>query len=148
MCCSAAVAAASSVRTNCTKTAAKAADAAIDDLENWAAVYRFYKRFGRCYDASIAEGVNDKVQLLWANHWETLPNMLAYTANDSGFKKLAWRIVRSDDFPQDAFTVVLKHATQNCPMGGTSFCRTVKATAQARVDAQPVAPADVPAARR
>lgn len=114
----------------CTKDEAYAAEMATDNLLAWKDVYKFYTEFRHCYDGAIAEGAEDKVQLLWANHWSTLPEMIALANKDPGFKALMWRIARSEAFPQDTFNIVLQSASARCPRRAVEFCSVIRATAR------------------
>src|SRR5580698_3640208 len=82
-------------------TDAQAAEEATDHLHSWDDVYHFFKRYRGCYDGSIAEGAEDKIQLLWADHWSTLPEMIALTNEDRAFNKFIWQRIRDEDFPRD-----------------------------------------------
>jgi len=99
------------------------AESVVDYIDSWDNVYLFFKQFGHCYDASIAEGVDDKVQLLWANHWQDLPRMLQLTAQDPKFKAFMWQRVHDEDYPADEFAKTLNYAKTACPKGGASFCQ-------------------------
>ncbi|MBZ8142858.1 hypothetical protein CLD22_23555 [Rubrivivax gelatinosus] len=70
----------------CTREESYAAEVITDYLTTWSNVYMFYKQFRHCYDGAIAEGTQDKVQLLWADKWSELPQMLALTTKDREFK--------------------------------------------------------------
>jgi hypothetical protein len=113
----------------CTRDEAYAAETVTDYLTSWENVYMFYKQFGHCYEGSIAEGTEDKVQLLWANHWATLPQMISLMKKDAGFKALMLRIAQSEAFPLESFKKVLKSANLNCPQGAADFCQAIKAAA-------------------
>jgi hypothetical protein len=110
----------------CSRADAIQAEEATDRLNTWDEVHGFYKRFRSCYDGGIAEGVHDKVQLLWANHWNQLPRMLALFRSDDGFRRFIWPIIKVEDFPQDAFKKVLANAQRNCPRDGADFCAAIK----------------------
>ena len=114
----------------CTREEAYAAEVVTDYLTTWDDVYRFHKQFKHCYDGAIAEGAEDKVQLLWANRWSDIPKMLALTTKDRDFKKFIWIIIDSDAFPRDTFNTVLANATRHCPRGAEEFCQAVKSAAK------------------
>jgi hypothetical protein len=56
----------------CDQQKAIQADAAADGIKNWNLAYQFYRQFSSCDDASIAEGVSDKIAKLLANKWRLL----------------------------------------------------------------------------
>ena len=95
----------------------------------------FYKQFQHCYEGSIAEGAQDKIQLLWVERWNELPQMAALTSRNPGFKAFVWRILESESFPKDTFSKVLRNASRRCPPEGKEFCRAVKKAASLHRDA-------------
>ena len=122
--------AAQSSKPPCTRDEGLAAEVVTDYLSTWDNVYRFYKQFGHCYDGAIAEGAQDRIQLLWARSWSELPRMLAFTSKDPGFKKFVWAIIDSEAFPQGTFNIVLKNASTRCPAVAIEFCQAVKSSAK------------------
>lgn len=119
----------------CTRDEAYAAEVVTDYLTSWESVYRFYKQFRHCYDGAIAEGTEDKIQLLWANRWQELPRMLAFMKKDAEFKKFIWVVIDSEAFPQDTFDKVLAHATRRCPKEAGEFCKAIKSAGRRRHEA-------------
>ena len=110
--------------TQCTQTEAISAESVVDYLDSWDNVYLFFKQYGHCYDASIAEGANDKIQLLWVNHWHDLPRMLQLTAQDPKFKAFIWQRAHDEDYPANEFAKTLNDAKTSCPKDGANFCQT------------------------
>ena len=102
---------------------AQTAEGATDHLHSWSEVYRFFKIYRSCYDGSVAEGAEDKIQLLWADHWSTLPEMIALTNKDREFKKFIWQRISDEAFPRDEFERVVQHARSECPRVATEFGR-------------------------
>ena len=111
--------------TQCTQREAYAAEVVTDYLNSWGNVYLFFKQFGHCYDASIAEGAEDKIQLLWANHWSEVSQMIALTKKDPEFKAFLWTRISDETFPQDRFAVFVHNAKTKCPSLATDFCSAV-----------------------
>lgn len=109
----------------CTQLEAYAAETVTDYLDSWQNVHAFFKQFRHCYDGAIAEGAEDKIQLLWSKQWEKLPTMITLTRNDAEFKSFLWQVLESEAFPQDEFSVVVRNARQHCPSGAAEFCRAV-----------------------
>lgn len=95
----------------CGREEAYAAESVTDYLNSWENVYTFFIQFRHCYDGAIAEGAEDKMQVLWATRWTDLPAMIDLTNNDLEFKKFVWSVVHSEAFPQDTFQKVLHNAT-------------------------------------
>jgi hypothetical protein len=116
----------------CTRDEAYAAETVVDYLNSWENVRLFYEQFRHCYDGGIAEGVEDRMQLLWADRWGDLPKMLALTKEDPGFNAFVMRSLFSEAFPQDTFAKVLRNAKTKCPAEGRIFCSEVKKAAKVR----------------
>jgi hypothetical protein len=114
----------------CTTAEAVAAEAATDNLTNWANVHRFFRQFGHCYDGAIAGNGSDRIQTLLADRWSELPQLLKYMSEDSQFKQFILSIVASEAFPQSTFRTVLAHANNLCPKNGAEFCLAIKSAAK------------------
>lgn len=114
----------------CTRDEAYAGEVVVDYLNSWENVHLFYGQFLHCYDGGIAEGAQDRIQLLWADRWGDLPKMLALTKKEPGFNAFVMRSLFSEAFPQDTFAKVLRNAKTKCPTGGRAFCREVKKAAK------------------
>jgi hypothetical protein len=114
----------------CTREEGYAAETVTGHLNSWDNVYMFFKEFGHCYDGAIAEGAQDKVQMLWADHWNDLPKMIALAKEDPAFKAFLWSIIESEAFPQTTFATVLQNATRRCPKVAAEFCGAVKNAAR------------------
>lgn len=109
----------------CSKLEAYAAEAVTDYLNNWENVYTFFKQFHHCYDASIAEGAEDKIQKLWVNHWSEIPKMIDLTNQDKKFKAFIWQRIGDETFPQDDFLLLVQSAKEKCSAVAAEFCRAV-----------------------
>ena len=60
---------------DCTQLEAYAAESVTDYLDSWGNVYVFFKQFRHCYDGAVAEGAQDRIQLLWSRQWRQLPKI-------------------------------------------------------------------------
>ena len=114
----------------CTKQEGFAAETTADYLDSWSNVYLFFKQFGHCYDAAIAEGANDKIQQLWDRHWDDLAAMIELTSKDTAFKAFIWQRLKDKDFPHDTFQRVVGYATSRCPTVAKEFCAAVVSEAR------------------
>ena len=110
----------------CTSTEAVSAATAADHLDNWTNVHRFYQRFGHCFDGAIAGNASDKIQVMLAERWSELPQLLKYLSEDSQFKRFIYDVVASESFPEQSFAIVLSNAEKRCPKNGTEFCKSIK----------------------
>jgi hypothetical protein len=119
----------------CSREEAIAAETVTDYLDSWANVSLFHRQFQHCYDGSVAEAAQDKIQLLWAERWNELPKMVVLTRHNPLFKAFLWRTLESEAFPQDRFSRVLYNASRRCPPKAKEFCRAVKNAASLHRDA-------------
>ena len=111
--------------TECSQKEAYAAEIVTDYLNSWQNVYSFFKQFRHCYDAAIAEGAEDKIQRLWADHWRELPEMIELIKKDPKFKAFIWARISDETFSQEAFKRFVQHAEKECPVGAAEFCKAV-----------------------
>ncbi|HJW57161.1 MAG TPA: hypothetical protein VJ577_18005 [Burkholderiaceae bacterium] len=66
----------------CSPQAAQAADAAMDNLDDWRKVARAFRDYGQCDDGSIAEGYSEAIARLLVDKWNTLPTLATLTRRD------------------------------------------------------------------
>lgn len=109
----------------CTQMEAYAAESVTDYLDSWKNVNLAYKQFGHCDDGSIAEGFDEAISLLWANHWQKLPEMLKYTKANKAFRTFIFKRIWSESIPADRWQSILKKAQMECPKAGKEFCAEV-----------------------
>jgi hypothetical protein len=108
---------------SCSREEAMQADRATDSLRNWNSVYRFYKRFSRCDDGGIAEGVSDKVAKLLANRWDLFNDFVRLASNDQGFQDFVIRhLDETIDWGRDA-PKIHESARLHCPSNSTRLCK-------------------------
>ncbi len=110
----------------CTSPEAVSAATASDHLANWTEVHRFYQQFGHCFDGAVAGNASDKIQVMLAERWSELPQLLKYTSEDSQFKQFILNVVASESFPKRTFATVLSNAEKQCPKNATEFCKSIK----------------------
>ena len=120
----------------CDRLNAYAAGVVVDYLDSWDNVYHFLGQFHSCYDASIAEGLNDSIYRLLADNWDSLPKMLKLAESDTAFRDFVYQRIEDEMFPQDLLSRVLHHAKYECPAQANDFCQAVIAGAAATMDAE------------
>ena len=103
----------------------KRAEMATDNLKNWKAVYGFYKRFLRCDDGGVAEGVSDAIAKLLANHWEHFSDFAKLASTDKGFEQFVVRHVdETIDSVHDA-PKISENARLHCPSNSVQLCKII-----------------------
>jgi hypothetical protein len=107
----------------CEQQKAIQADAAADGIRSWDLAYRFYRQFLSCDDASIAEGVSDKIAKLLTDKWDSFGDFIKLASKDKGFEKFVLRHVdETIDWSHDA-PKIHDNARAHCPKGSARLCR-------------------------
>jgi len=109
----------------CTQMEAYAAESVTDYLDSWKNVNRAFRNFGHCDDGGIAEGFDETISVLWANHWQKLPEMLKYTKENKELKAFIYKRIWSETVPADRWKKILKKAQNECPKCGKEFCAEI-----------------------
>lgn len=113
----------------CTTKDAIAADSDIDHLTGWAAVYRSFRLYKQCDDASIGEGYSDKIVILLTKHWPTVIDLSKLAQADPEFGDFVLSHVDELMSPDQA-KMIIANARDRCPAGLKSFCRRLEAKAK------------------
>jgi hypothetical protein len=115
----------------CTPKDAEAADAAVDHLDNWAAIDNNLRKFGHCDDSSIAEGNSEGVARLLVDKWQTLPQLAELIRRHRPLKAYVLRHIDTT-LNTDDLTRIVELATTACPPKAELLCADLKnAAAQA-----------------
>ena len=108
----------------CTQQDARQAEVEASSLQDWEQVYKSYKRFGQCDDASIGEGYSDSVARLLSDHWETAGELLQLISHDKGFEQFVLRHIDELMSPMQAETI-RRNALSHCSTTEKSLCRKI-----------------------
>lgn len=71
----------------CSSQMAQAADAAMDNLDDWHKVAQAFRDYGQCDDGSIAEGYSEAIARLLVDKWSTLPTLATLTRRDPALRQ-------------------------------------------------------------
>lgn len=112
----------------CSPQAAEAADAAIDNLDDWRKLQRAFTAYGQCDDGSIAEGYSEAIARLLVDKWNTLPTLAALAGRDIAFRKFVTRHINSTMDTAD-LEKICHHAASECPPNATALCQTLQRAA-------------------
>jgi hypothetical protein len=114
----------------CTSSESRLAD---DDgpesLKDWDAVHVWYRRWARCDDGGIAEGVSESVTVLLARHWTTLQRLAELGQKDQNFIAFVVRHV-DDTVPADRLKLIIKKSQTACPAGQRRLCKQIEHAAR------------------
>lgn len=112
----------------CTRTESVTAQAVTEYLDSWSDVWKAFNEFGHCDDGTVAEGFDEAVSLLWAEQWESVPQMIEMAGADNDFRKFLWLRIGSEAIPPDRWQAIVGHAKTRCPASAKEFCRAVADT--------------------
>jgi hypothetical protein len=113
---------------SCNVEDSKSAFDAVDKLENWEAVGRFYKTYLPCDDGGIAEGVSDAITKLLASKWSDFWPMQANAKGDQQFQKFVLKHIDAT-VPVETLQAINRNARQRCPKGSSEICKKIDAAA-------------------
>jgi hypothetical protein len=111
---------------SCTVEDSKRAFDAVDKLDNWEAVRRFYKTYLPCDDGGIAEGVSDAVTKLLANKWPGYWGLQTAAAASPKFQDFVLRHIDAT-VPIETLQSIRRNAQQRCPKGFSEACKKIDA---------------------
>jgi len=114
----------------CPSVQVEAADAAVDGLDSWPAVARFYRHYRACDDGGIAAGSADAIAKLLGNHWNRVGQLAALERRTPGLSRFVVAHLNSTLDTGDLERIAA-HARRSCPAGMARFCRRVRTAATA-----------------
>ena len=70
----------------CRQSENRQSESEADRLRTWDALYRSYRLYARCNNASAAEGYSESVARILVDHWQTLPRLSDLARKDKRFR--------------------------------------------------------------
>lgn len=113
----------------CTLSESRQADKDTESLQNWDAVYAWFRRWSRCDDGGVAEGNSEAITVLLAEHWSTTTRLATLTRKDSSFADFVLDHV-DETVPADRLRRISANARVACPKGARSLCIRIERAAQ------------------
>lgn len=113
----------------CPATMADAADAMVDELNDWAAVANFYRKYRQCDDGGIAEESSEAIARLLVGRWETLPQLKTLAKAQPGLHPFVVNHVNSTLDTGDLNQIV-HNASVSCPKATAELCKDVREAAE------------------
>ncbi len=98
-------------------------------MNDWRSVYRAFKLYRQCDDASIAEGYYDKIVILFTKEWLTVSELAGLVRSDPLFGQFVLRHVDTLMSPEQG-ELIIANATERCPITAKQFCRRLAAKAR------------------
>jgi hypothetical protein len=116
----------------CTEEESRRSDEEAGSLRSWDALYQSYKRYGRCDNASAAEGYSESVARILVDHWAAVSRLAKLAGRDLGFRRFVLSHIDATLDMKDVRTIAAK-ATKSCPPGLHSLCIDLKKSANAAI---------------
>jgi hypothetical protein len=118
------VAQASESEKPCTRLEAIQAEDQINLSLDWDGIYRLYKNFAHCDDASIGEGFSDMVSNSLSEKWSTVSQLNRLVLNDEGFKRFVLKHIDGLMSPDQA-EKIRNNAASHCPSDAGRLCKAI-----------------------
>lgn len=70
----------------CSQAESQQSESEADSLRTWDTLYKSYRLYAHCDNASAAEGYSESVARILVDHWRTLPRLSQLTRKDKRFR--------------------------------------------------------------
>ena len=110
---------------SCTDAQANAADNAIDNLNSWAAAYRWFKEFRGCDDGAIGEGYSEAIAQLLTKRWKQLPVLQRLVLKDKSFQKFTLLHIDAT-LSDEELNGIVQNARHRCPSANSHLCSLIE----------------------
>jgi hypothetical protein len=116
----------------CTDAESRRSEEEADSLRSWDALYRSYKLYGRCNNASAAEGYSESVARILVDHWGTVRRLAKLVERNAGFRRFVLSHIDATLDMKDVEKIAAR-ATKSCPQGLRPLCSNLKKEADAAI---------------
>jgi hypothetical protein len=113
----------------CTEEEAIQAESEANRLNDWDSLYRSFKLFSHCDDASISEGYSDSVGRLLAFDWKHAKRLYELTKSDKEFERFVLKHI-DELVPVDELKIILENVRTHCPVGMEGLCKLIEDAAR------------------
>lgn len=113
----------------CSREDAIQAEKEASTLADWDTVYKAFKRYGHCDDASIGEGYSETVGRLLAKEWQHFGRLVQLVKISKSFERFVIRHV-DETVPGDDLRQIVENARMKCPLNAQRLCGLVKQAAE------------------
>jgi hypothetical protein len=110
-----------SEESTCSPSQAQHADAAIDQLHSWEALYKWYGTYRQCDDGGIAQGISEVVARNLVDRWETLPRLAQLGKQSPEFRHFVLKHV-DETLDNKDLKIIRTSAATKCPSGLRALC--------------------------
>jgi hypothetical protein len=109
---------------SCTIEDSKRAFDAVDKLDDWEAVRRFYGTYLPCDDGGVAEGVSDAITRLLGDKWTDFWRLRSTIKDGKQFQGFILKHIDATA-SDEALQAVSRNARQRCPKGDPALCKKI-----------------------
>jgi len=125
-----------SQRTPCTRAEQLQAEKEAVTLRSWDALYRSYRLYARCDNATAAEGYSESIARILVDDWSTLPRLAQLVRKDKGFGGFVGLDATMD---MKDVMAIRQNATRHCPAGVADLCSKLAKDANAAIEEEDAA---------
>jgi hypothetical protein len=101
-------------------------------LRSWDALYHSYKLYGRCNNASAAEGYSESIARILVDHWGTLSRLAKLAERDAGFRRFVLGHIDATLDMKDLETIAAK-SKKSRSQALRALCNDLKKEADAAI---------------
>ena len=109
----------------CSPSAAQRADAAVERLHSWDALYKWYGTHRQCDDGGTAEGISEAVARNLVDRWETLPRLAQLGKQSPEFRRFVLKHV-DETLDGNDLNKIRTSAATKCPTGLGVLCENLR----------------------
>jgi hypothetical protein len=91
---------------------------------DWDGVYKLYKKFAHCDDASIWEGFSDVISNLLSDKWSATCQLNQLFLRDEGFERFVLKHIDELMSPDQA-EKIRNNAVTHCPSDARRLCKAI-----------------------
>ncbi len=95
------------------------------NLQDWGSVYKSFKRFAQCDDASIGEGYSEVIVELLVNDWKSIDELNKPASKDKRFKRFVLHHVDELMSPEEA-QQIYENVRTRCPTKLNKLCKLIE----------------------
>lgn len=105
-----------------------AADTALDNIDNWASVYIWYKNYSVCDDGYLSEGLSDTVGRLLDKNWSETTKFVEAARKDSKYLAFVLTHINST-LDSRVLESIHENTLNHCPKGYSDICQKIQVSA-------------------
>lgn len=113
-----------------------AADTALNNIENWTSVHRWYKNYGVCDDGYLSEGLSDSMGNLMDKNWSEMTKLAEVGRKDSSYLAFVLAHINST-LDSRVLESIHENTLNHCPKGYSDICQKIQVSADQALNSNP-----------